>query len=252
MLRIIIFSILFSIPLLGYTPGKWSHKDAYIFQKNPNGPIKEIVRNSEGQVIYVAEYKYTEDGKLELETYVDKEGKADGKTIFRYTDGKISSEEVYNERGDLIEKKSFLYKGPHVKKVTIKTEDDRSVTTFNLETDTEGNIIAGESKNPATKDTDSFRFYLDPKKPNVQIQKMTDDKKKTLGEIAFKYNAKGQLVEREFLQGEFKRIHKLKYRTDGQLESHSFHVKQGDNWILEKTHVLVYEETNKSKVSKKD
>lgn len=252
MIRFLIFFLCSFFVVWGYTPGKWSHKDVYIFQKNKKGPSKEIVRNNEGTVIYVAEYQYNEDGRLELETYSDKEGKADGKTIYRYTEGRISSEDVYDDKGNLNSQKSFQYKGNLLKKVTIKLPEDKTSVTYTLETDNEGNVIAGESRSNESKDIDLFRFSLDPKRPNVQIQKFLDEKNKTLGEIHFKYDAKGQLVEREFFQGENKRVHKLKYRPDGLLDSHSFHVKQGDSWILEKTHVLVYEEQNKSKLSKKD
>ncbi|MCZ8341619.1 MAG: hypothetical protein O9301_01185 [Leptospira sp.] len=252
MIRFLIFFLCSVFAVWGYTPGKWSHKDIYIFQKNKKGPSKEIVRNNEGTVIYVAEYQYNEEGKLEIETYSDKEGKGDGKTIYRYTESRISSEDVYDEQGTLITQKGFLYKGSTLKKVTIKSLEDKATVTYNLETNNEGNVIAGDSRSNESKDVDSFRFSLDPKRPNVQIQKFLDEKNKTLGEILFKYDAKGQLVEREFLQGENKRVHKLKYRPDGLLDSHSFHVKQGESWILEKTHVLVYEDQNKSKLSKKD
>lgn len=241
MIRIISFLIILSFPILGYTPGKWSHKDAYLFKKIKKVPSKEIVRNGEGQVVYVAEYEYNSDGKLITETYSDKEGKGDGKTSFRYTDGLLSSEEVYDNGGHLVERKDFQFKGRSLKKMNVKDGEGRLLIVYSIESDGEGNVFAAEGKNLETKDNESFRFQIDPKHPNVQIQYLTDDKKKGLGEIHFKFDAKGNLVEREFFQGETRRVHKLKYKADGSLETHSFHVKQGDNWILEKTHVLVYE-----------
>ncbi|MDF3820925.1 hypothetical protein P3G55_13495 [Leptospira sp. 96542] len=250
--RILVFFTLLSLPLLGYSPGKWSHKDTYLFKKHKTGPNKEIVRNSEGQVVYVAEYEYNEDGKMTQEIYSDKEGKGDGKTIFRYTDGILSSEEIYDQTGTLIEKKTFQYKGNVLRKMVVKSSSGHEEITYTLQTDTDGNVISGEGRAPGSKEIEAFKFTQDPKKTNIQIQNLLDDKGRSLGEVRFKYDGKGNLVEREFLQGSVHRIHKLKYRSDGNLESHSFHVKQGENWLLEKTHVLVYSEENKGKVSKRE
>ncbi|BDA80675.1 hypothetical protein LPTSP3_g36050 [Leptospira kobayashii] len=244
--------LLLTLPSFAFTPGKWSHKDQFVFFKGKKGPSKEIVRNSEGQVIYVAEYVYDEDGHLVQETYSDKEGKSDGKTIFRYTEGLVTSEEVYGQNNTLVERKDFVYKGKILKRLVVKNFEGKNLISYTLETDKDGMLVSGEGKNSESKDVESFRIIPDPKKLNVQIQFLLDDKKIKLGEIHFKYDAKGNLVEREFFQAEVHRVNKLKYKTDGSLESFSFHVKQGDNWVLEKTHFLLYDENSKSKVSKQD
>lgn len=249
---IILFIFFLSLPLLSYTPGKWSYKDQFILSKSTKGPSKEIIRNGEGLVIYVAEYRYSEDGHLLQESYSDKEGKSDGKTIFLYKDGLIISEESYGANDSLVEKKEFFYKNNILKKMVAKNGEGNIQIQYTLSAEKNGAVIAGEGKNSESNDVESFKFMIDPKRPNVQIQTLLDDKKKTLGEIHFKYDAKGNLVEREFFQGEVHRINKLKYKTDGSLESFTFHVKRGDTWVLEKTHTLVYEDSNRSKVTKKD
>ncbi|TGN20317.1 hypothetical protein [Leptospira idonii] len=252
MKRFLVFTLILSFPVFGFTPGKWSYKDQFVLHKGKKGPSKEIVRNSEGTVIYVAEYLYDDDGHLVQEKYSDKEGNSDGKTIFKYVDGLITSEEVYGQNDVLLEKKDFAYKGRNLKKVVVKDATGKVQIQYSLETDKDGNIVAGEGKNSEFNDIDSFKFIQDPKRPNVQIQLLLDDKKKKQGEIHYKYDSKGSLVEREFFQGEFHRVNKFKYRADGSLESYSFHVKQGDSWMIEKTHFLVYDESPRGRVSKID
>lgn len=252
MIRYFLSFLIISIPLMGFTPGKWSHKDKILFQPGNFGPSKEIVRNAEGQVIYVATYEYDDNGRLLSETYQDKEGHADGRTVFRYTEGLLSLEEVYDQTAILTERKEFHYRGKFLKKIITKDATGRVLISYNIETDPFGYVIAGEGKTNDTKDVENFRFHLDPNRSNVQIQKVTDGKQKNLGEIYFTFDSKGNLIEREFRQGNQLKIHKLRYRTDGRLDSFSFHVKQGDNWILEKTHILVYDEKGNDRLSKRN
>lgn len=252
MKTIFLFLITLTLPLLSYTPGKWSYKDHYTLNKSTKGPSKEIIRNAEGAVVYVAEYTYDDEGHLIEESYSDKEGKSDGRTVFSYKDNLIISEESYGINGALVEKKEYYYKNNSLKRLITKDGDGKIQIQYNLTTTKDGAIVAGEGKNSESNDIESFKFVQDPKRPTVQIQILLDDKKKTLGEIHFKYDTKGKLLEREFFQGEFHRVHKLKYRSDGVLESFSFHVKLGETWLLEKTHTLVYEEIKKNSLSKKD
>jgi antitoxin component YwqK of YwqJK toxin-antitoxin module len=252
MKSIFVFILFLTFPLLAYTPGKWSYKDQFTLYKGSKGPSKEIIRNGEGTVTYVAEYSYDEAGHLIQESYSDKEGKADGKTIFQYKDGLLIAEESYGPNDSLIEKKEFYYKNNFLKRLTTKNGEGKIQIQYTLSADKDGSIVAGEGKNSESNDMESFKFVIDPKRPNVQIQTLLDDKKKTLGEIHFKYDAKGNLMEREFFQGDVHRVHKLKYKADGSLESFTFHVKQGDTWVIEKTHTLVYDEATKNKITKKD
>jgi hypothetical protein len=249
---IFLFIFSFSSNLLAYTPGKWSYKDQFTLYKGAKGPSKEIIRNGEGIVTYVAEYEYDEDGRLVQETYSDKEGKSDGRTRFVYKDGLLVAEESYGANDVLVEKKEFFYKTQYLKKLTTRSGDGSILIQYNLTTDKDGSVISGEGKSAEANDIEAFKFSIDPKRPNVQIQTLLDDKKKALGEVHFKFDAKGNLVEREFFQGEARRVHKLKYRSDGLLESFSFHVKQGESWVVDKTHTLFYESGAKSKVTKKD
>jgi antitoxin component YwqK of YwqJK toxin-antitoxin module len=241
-----------TFPLLAYTPGKWSYKDQFTLYQGHKGPSKEIIRNGEGVVTYVAEYTYNEEGRLVQEIYSDKEGKADGKTSFQYKDGVLVSEESFGSDERPTERKEFYFKNNILKKLVTRDGDGKILIQYNLTVDKDGSVIAGEGKNSESNDLESFKFLHDTKRPNVQIQYLLDDKKKTLGEIHFKYDTKGNLIEREFFQGEVHRVHKLKYKNDGSLESFSFHMKQGDTWVIEKTHTLLYEDPNKNKLSKKD
>ncbi|GBF51338.1 hypothetical protein LPTSP4_28700 [Leptospira ryugenii] len=247
---IFLFIFLLASSLFAYTPGKWSYKDQLIFSKQTKSPQKEIIRNAEGTVVFVTDFIYDDEGRLVEERYSKGEGIKEGRTVYRYRNGLVIGEEVYSSDDTLVERKEFLYKGKFIQKIITKDESGKVLIHYTLTVDKEGSVIAGEGVNADTNDLESFRFSLDPKRPNVQIQTMFSDKKKALGEVVFKYDTKGQLVEREFSQGETKRVHKLKYKQDGLLESYTFHVKQSDQWVLEKTHTLIYEDKFKNKVSK--
>lgn len=168
-------------------------------------------------MVYVAEYEYNSDGKLISETYSDKEGKGDGKTTFRYTDGLVSSEEVYDNGGHLVERKDFQFKGRALKKMNIKDGEGRLLIVYSIESDGEGNVFAAEGKNLETKDNESFRFQMDPKRPNVQIQYLTDDKKRDSGRFT------SNLIRKEISS----KGNSFKVRTDVCINSNT---KQMEVW----------------------
>ncbi len=236
------FSACTSLSLFAFTPGKWSYTDQFLFFKGRQGPTKEIVTSSDGKLIYSAVYSYNSDGKLISESYFNSAGKTDGNRTFEYNrSNQLLLERSFDAEGNLFEKKEFIYIGTQLKKIAVKDPEGKSLIHYSINMNKEGSLIGSEGKNFITGDVESFRIEIDPKNPLTQIQILNDDKKKKVGEIILRFDQQKRLLEREFIQGELQRLSKMEYDANGLLVSYTFHVKQAENWVLEKTHTLQYE-----------
>lgn len=232
-------------PLFSFTPGKWSHMDKYILGLEKNGPIKEIVRNTEGKVTYTAEYEYDVEGKLVKETYSDKDGKSDGETLFFYEKTKVASEELYNSDKILKEKKKYKYNmAGNLIEIELYSGDGKLQIKSKIHSVNNGLITEAETIWVDNKETESFAIKKDDKIQNVYNQEIFNDKKKLTAEVKYTYDKNGKLQQRENFQGNQLRLNRLTYNNIGKLENFSFHVKQGDKWNLLKTHYLLYKQTN--------
>lgn len=229
-----------SFSILPFTPGKWSYTDQFLFQKSKQGPSKEIVKNTEGKVVFTANYEYDSDGRLKTEIYFLGDGSPDGKREFDYKNGQIFQERGYDSNGVLFEKKEFYFKNGLLKKLHVSDAEAKPIITYSLDTSKEGLVTFCEGKNYLTGDIESFRVEADPKNPNGLVQTLNDDKRRKVGEILLRFDSKKLLLEREFFQGDIQRKSKMEYDNEGKLIQYTFHVKQGETWILEKAHQLVY------------
>jgi len=106
-ITIIMFSI-FSFSVYGYTPGKWSPLDRNVMGFEQLGPASEIVKSSDGKVIYTAYYEYDNKGRLSMEKFLDSEGKPHGETRYSYEKDKLILEETFSSQG-LQDKRVFKY-----------------------------------------------------------------------------------------------------------------------------------------------
>lgn len=231
--------------LFAFTPGKWSHMDRYVLGFEKNGPIKEIVRNTEGKVTYTAEYEYDSEGKLVKEKYSDKDGKSDGETIFIYEKNKVTVEELYNSEKALKERKKYKYNSNgDLNEIELYSGEGKLLVKSKIHSLSNGLVTEAETVWADNKETESFAIKKDDKVQNVFNQSIFDDKKKLTAEVKYTYDKNGKLQQRENFQGNQLRLNKLTYNNIGKLDNFSFHVKQGDKWSLLKTHYLLYKPTS--------
>lgn len=160
----ILILILFPKIILGITPGKWSHIDKYIFGNNLNGPVKEIVKNANGKVVYSALYEYNSSGKLIKESYLNADGKADGSTIFQYKDGKVTREELFDKDHILLETKTFRYnpKG-EIDLVEVFDKDNKLLLRSNINSWDKDFVKSGQTNWSDSKEIEIFNLIQDEK-----------------------------------------------------------------------------------------
>lgn len=240
-LRLALIFLVFPKIILGVTPGKWSHIDKYVFGNNLNGPVKEIVKNNSGKVVYTATYEYNSSGKLIKETYLNAEGNSDGSTVFQYKDGKVVREELFDKNNFLLETKTFRYnpKG-QIDLVEVFDKENKLLLKSNITSWNKDFVKSGQTSWPDSKEVETFHLIQDEKNPRTLIQNIYNEEKKQIASTKFEYDEQGKLLTRINVQGEQERKNQLSYRSDNQLQSFTFHVKQNNKWELQKTHELIY------------
>ncbi|RHX82376.1 RHS repeat protein [Leptospira yasudae] len=241
MIRVLFSLLLFPGMIFAVTPGKWSHIDQYVFGNNANGPVKEIVKNASGKVVYTATYEYDASGKLIKETYLNAEGKADGSTVFQYKDGKVVREELFDKENLLLETKTFRYnpKG-QIDLVEVFDKENKLLLKSNIISWDKNFAKSGQTNWPDSKEIETFTLIQDAKNPKALIQNIYNEEKKQIASTKFEYDEKGKLLTRTNVQGEQERKNQMNYDSNSQLQSFTFHVKQNNKWELQKTHELIY------------
>lgn len=241
MIRVILVFLLFPGFLSAVTPGKWSHIDKYVFGNNQNGPIREVVKNASGKVIYTANYEYDSSGKLIKESYTNEEGKPDGSTQFQYKEGKVVREELFNKDNLLLETKTFRYnpKG-QIDLIEVFDKENKPLLKSNITAWANEFAKSGHTNWSDSKEVETFTLVQDEKNPKVLIQNIYNEEKKQIASTKFEYDEKGNLLSRINIQGEQERKNHLHYGPNAQLTSFTFHVKQNNKWELLKTHELFY------------
>nr|WP_080634562.1 hypothetical protein [Leptospira weilii] len=241
MLKLVLIFLVFPKIIFGVTPGKWSHIDKYVFGNNLNGPLKEIVKNTSGKVVYTATYEYDSSGKLIKEIYLDADGKSDGFTVFQYKDGKVVREELFDKNNSLLETKTFRYnpKG-RIDLVEVFDKEKKLLLKSNITSWDKDFVKSGQTSWPGSKEVEIFNLIQDEKNPKALIQNIYNEEKKQIASTKFEYDEQGKLLSRINIQGEQERKNQLIYGSDNQLQSFTFHVKQNNKWELQKTHELIY------------
>lgn len=178
MIRVLIIFLIFPGFVLGITPGKWSHIDKYIFENNTNGPVKEIVKDTKGKIIYSASYEYDSLGKLIKENYSNAEGKADGSTVFQYKDGKVVREELFDKDNILLETKTFRYdsKG-QINLVEVFDKENKLLLKSNIISWNKDFVKSGQTNWANSKEIEVFVLTQDEKNPRTLIQNIYNEEK---------------------------------------------------------------------------
>ena len=236
-----ILLLLISFPLLAYTPGKWSHLDEYVLKGKKGGPSKEVVKNESGEVIYTAKYTYDASGRLLREEYFGKNGRPDGKSVFRYKDNQVQSEVLYDWNDNVKEKKVFHYNAGKLEKIVLYNDSQNIELVCNVSSIKNGVVNGAETIWKITEDTEKFVIYPDEKNKQIWKQAIFNNQNQKVGEVVYFFNAQGLLKKRTNIQQGNERTNDMEYNRDGKLVQYSFHVKQGEEWKLIKTHYLFYE-----------
>lgn len=232
--------LLLTVSLFSYTPGKWSPLDRNVLGLEELGPASEIVKNSEGKVIYTAYYDYDNKGRLSTEKFLDSEGKPHGETRYAYEKDRIVLEEIYTANG-LKDKRSYKYNNNgDLKEIILFDADGKEIQRCKIASMKGEFITDGELKWLQTKESEFFQIRKSDLTDSLWNQEILDDKRKQVGTIKFFFDEKGKLIKRENIQPGSKRKSELKYDEAGRLIEFSYFVLGDANWVLQKTHYLSY------------
>lgn len=240
-MKAIVYSslLLFSLSLFSYSPGKWSHTDSILLfpKKIKDLPIQELVYDENNSLILTSNLKYN-DGFLVSEEFINN-GKKEGSISYQYDkNGKLSKEVTLDSSGKMIEIKEFVFNGKgslsKIKTFDVDKKLIQDATIYSMDSDmiSTADILWTESK-------DKEKYSLSTK-PNLKILTIMDEKKKPIAKIENKINAKGNIIERLFTQGNIERKNILEYDNSDRLVQFTFHVKQDGIWKHVKTHKLSY------------
>lgn len=224
--------------LFAVTPGKWTFKDSILLYPKENKffPKKEIVYSPKGKILLTNQLVY-KDGFLVEENF-SSDGKPEGKTTYEYDkSGRLTKETTTNSQGKVTDSRDYVYKKNHLFKIRIFSESGKLYMDSVIHKWSGDTINSGEITWMETKDKEKISTI---EKPYLKTMSILDENKKPIASVDFKYNAKGDLVERIFRQGNSTRKNALVYDKKGRLVEFSFHVKQNGTWVLEKTHKLSY------------
>jgi len=232
-------SVLFSV-----TPGKWSYMDQFVLPGTAGaGPNSETVKDSSGKVIYRAAYTYGKNGKLVNEKYYDGSS-PDGRTEFSYKGSIIVKEVLYDKTNKVMEYKKYIYAGSELKSIELYDDKDDKLLTCRVGDIKKGFIYTAETVWVGKEDKETFRVTKEVNSNNL-LQSIYDGSDKMVGTLKFILDKNGRIIKRENKQQGQERINTLEYDSAGRLIRSEFHVKQGKEVKLVKTHFFDYDSKTK-------
>ncbi len=234
------FFILTFQSIQAISPGKWSPIDKYVLGLEKNGPKEEQVKDFKGNLIYSAKYEYNDEGQLIKEIYTRGNGEKDGETVYTYEMNRVVSEELFSKSG-LQEKKIFKYspKGD-MKEIIVYDMQGREVMKCKVGVFWNELISDGEIKWIPLKESETFVFKKSSENPKMYFQEVYNEKKELVATIRYFLNDKNQLIKRENIQPNSKRMSEIEYNENGKVKSFSFYSFKDGDWKLQKIHELSY------------
>jgi antitoxin component YwqK of YwqJK toxin-antitoxin module len=217
--------------------------DRFLFSSVENGPYQEKVIFQDN-IKSIAEYIYSPDGKLIQCIYRDDKQSYEGEVKYSYKNGRLVLEEVFGPTKSLLEKKEFKYNAQdQLTDVFIYDETNSLAVSWKLSGVQDGLPKSAEGKyRDAKVEREIFKVENYAQIPNSKVQNLFDDKSNIMGQIFYRYDPEGKLLEREYQQGNTFRLQTFEYDKDKALVSVVFHVKQGETWRKVKEHKLLYKD----------
>lgn len=241
-LWIVVFLIFGKIfPSYSISPGKWSVLDRYVLGLEKNGPKEEKVKDVKGNLIYSAKYEYDENGRLIKETYFKANGEQDGETIYTYELNRVVSEELFSKLG-AHEKKVFKYSpNGDLKEILAYDAQGKEIMRCKVTGLWKELISDGEIKWLSLKESETFSLKKSSENPKLYIQEVYNEKRELVTTVRFFLNEKNEIIKRENIQANSKRMSEIQYNETGKIIGFSFYIFKDGDWKLQKTHELIYE-----------
>ncbi|MEM7179414.1 MAG: hypothetical protein AAF518_00760 [Spirochaetota bacterium] len=227
--------------LQAFSPGKWSHIDRFIVPNDKKKPMREVVKNARGEVIYSAHYFYNSDGLISEEKYYNANNKSEGGVIYKYKDKKLAEEALYDKKGNAKEKKEFLYddKGD-LEKMIVKSASGKPQVYYTLQKGPKKELFFVDITWAKVRDQEFYTIRSDMDSDYIFYLDILNTSREKVGTTKYMYDRKGNLIGRLNIQGKRMRQQNIRYDKVGNITNLLFHVKRGKKWFKVKEHQLLY------------
>lgn len=221
-------------PVHAYHPGKWSHTDDFILNKNLKGPSELKVFDEKGTLLQRAAYEYRSDGLLLKEKYYNGKGAYTGRTEYDYdSSGSLRRESLFNGEGELLNRTAYNFEGHLPKTISVYNPDGSLLLTQNYNI-SNGKLTGGEEITGENVDLFSFDY----EGSQLSSVNVFGDQKEVLSKVLYAYQ-NGLLIERRREQGQQVSTCKYEYEK-GRLKSYTFYNMQQGKWSFDKKLELIY------------
>ncbi len=228
LLRLLILALLAlsSSTLLAYQPVRWSPMDPYIEKGNTGGPAAVKVLDPNGTVLGTGKFQYDAKGRLVEETFLNSEGKADGKTTYAYKGEHLSEEKLFDRDGKLVARTVFMYSGNQLTGLE-QYDRDGNLAMKQSYVHKDNRIVEGVEKTGDGED--AFVLKYDAGRPVSFVVKSAEHGE--LQKITYRYDEKGRLKQRvREAFGNMSRCDVL-YDAKGRVEAYAYYDQVGGKWL---------------------
>lgn len=233
--RSLILFLLVTSPALAYQPGRFSPLDEMVL-KGGAGPRSLEARDASGKLIESARFEYDAKGRLTREHYTGADGKPTGGTEYLRDGDRLKEEIRRDAQGKVLYRTIFFHDAGQIARMDVHDAagalELRRTYTYQRAVLTGGEEIVGQN-------TDRFRTAYDDR-GNLQALVFLQQDGKPYGEIRYRYDASGQLTERERTQADRRELCRYE-RSGGRIVKYSYFARSGEQWILQKTLVLHFD-----------
>lgn len=235
---LIVFLIFFLItPVHPFQPGKWSHTDSLVtdHEKKIKKPEKIQVLDKKENIIQRASYSYKSNGLLRSETYLDGEGKPEGKTVYHYDgSGKLISEELHDSSSKILSRRVYRYDSGRL--IQTIAFDDRGEEILRQSYTYQGSKIIGGTE---VTGSDRTAFRIDYDGDLLKSIVITDESGSVLSEVTYLYDSNNRLKQRVRRQANLHSICKYEYEGS-HLKSYTYYNRGQKGWVFDKKIELLY------------
>ncbi|MDH5720442.1 MAG: hypothetical protein OEZ13_07430 [Spirochaetia bacterium] len=235
---IFVFSLFLSFSALWAGPESYDHLDS--FKKSSvaaKGPSEEKMETSDGKITAKAVYTYNNKGQLIRADYFA-DSKADGYTVYSYSNDGLSEEKLYDKKGSLIEIIKYKIKKDLVQSYKVTTTGNKNKVEVEWLFQYKDNKLAAGTRSVNKETSENFTLTENGHEKiqtifNAQSEKMATIeylfengnlksrvRKEITGvkKIDYVYDKKGRLIKMLFydlLKGKEKLVktHSLKYSS---------------------------------------
>lgn len=222
-------------PANAYQPGRFSPLDDAV-TRGGGGPRSLEARDASGKLIELAKFEYDDRGRLVREVYTAPSGASTGSTEYVREGDRLKEEVRRDAQNRVLYRTLFFHDAAMISRMDV--HDSQGALELRRTYSYQKNQLVG-GEEIVGQNTDRFRTAYDSR-GNLSALVFLQQDGKPYGEIRYRYDGEGRLVERERTQAEKRELCRYEH-SGGRIVKYSYFGRSGDQWVLQKTLVLRFE-----------